>query len=132
MSFASVLLALLIISGARGAISSENFDNGDAPDYIQLMCVVSGGENICPGVDDEQPGIRVNHDSSSDCLVSTGLELHVTCCSEDLVLFRDDHNLGNHTASWSFATSLESGRYECRWRNNGISFANRSIVVDGR
>ena len=128
----TLMLALLAISMPGEAAKGEKCDNGNAPDYTWLQCVVVGEEIECSSVDSEQPGRYVNQDSSSNCLVSVGLELHVTCCSEDLVLFRDDHNLGNHTASCPFATSLESGRYECRWRDNGTSFANRSIVVDGK
>ena len=132
MSFDAFLLALLIVSRTRAR--GEDCDNRDAPDYTRLVCVVIiTPENGCLSAEDEQPGSRhVDSNSYSECVVSEGLELSVTCCYDDLVLFRDGQSLGNHTASWIFATSLESGTYECRWRNNGTSIANRSVEVNGK
>ncbi|CAI8040111.1 hypothetical protein GBAR_LOCUS22352 [Geodia barretti] len=124
------IYALLIVQEARAR--GEDCDNGLAPDYTRVVCDIIGDESGCSSVEYLQPDRScINRNSSSDCLVSAGLELYVTCCNDDLVLFRNGQNLSSHTVSWTFATSFESGLYECRWRGNGTSFANRSVVVDG-
>ena len=134
MTFAAFLLALLIASRVQEACArGEDCDNGLAPDYTRVVCDIIGDESGCSSVEYLQPDRScINRNSSSDCLVSAGLELYVTCCNDDLVLFRNGQNLSSHTVSWTFATSFESGLYECRWRGNGTSFANRSVVVYGK
>lgn len=139
VSFSVVLLALFSLAKRGEGAVGESCDNDGAPTYLSLECVIFGEDIITSIEDSETPGTCLNYDGSTQCVVYAGQELHVTCCApgaaaaeDDLVLFRDGRSLGGHTAYWKFTTSLESGRYECRWRENGTSFANGSVVVDGK
>ena len=137
MTLAVVYAALLTV--IVRAVGGETCGNEDAPYYVSLECAIFGGEIRVRRQGDQPPSRHIDQDSSKDCLVTVGLELRVTCralgdsaSANELVLFRNGRNYGSHTMFWSYTTSLESGMYECRWRDNGTSFANRSVVVDGK
>lgn len=131
----------LVLVGTGTSVVVGRCDNDSAPDHVRLECRISPRQDVersgqCYKWDEDGRLISACDDSTA-CLAWTGMQLVISC---NTIVGDDDLTLclGNATeteckpnASWPFAVSAVGGAYECKWRDNGSLFANRSIVVDG-
>ena len=139
-----LLLALVAVMW-RGEVVGDEKCGNNAPRYLSVDCAIlaehdtntSCRKNITT---DGRAAVDQCHGSRAVCKTYTGMGLNITCrvpgqdgnavVSEDLEVHRDGRRLGNDTRS-SFVTAEAEGQYECLWKANQSSFANRTLAVDG-
>jgi hypothetical protein len=139
-----LLLALVAVMRRGAVVSSDQCDNNNAPKFLSVDCAILAEydtdtpcrTNIAV---DGRPAVDQCRGSRAVCQTYTGMGLNITCrvpgpggnavVSDDLEVHRDGRRLGNDTWS-SFVTAEAEGRYECLWKANQSSFANRSVAVD--
>ena len=139
-----LLLALVAVMW-RGEVVGDEKCGNNAPRYLSVDCAIlaehdtntSCRKNITT---DGRAAVDQCHGSRAVCKTYTGMGLNITCrvpgqdgnavVSEDLEVHRDGRRLGNDTRS-SFVTAEAEGQYECLWKANQSSFANRTVTVDG-
>ena len=140
-----LLLALVAVMRRGAVVSGDQCDNNNAPKFLSVDCAILAEydtdtpcrTNIAV---DGRPAVDQCRGSRAVCQTYTGMGLNITCrvpgpggnavVSDDLEVHRDGRRLGNDTWS-SFVTAEAEGRYECLWKANQSSFANRSVAVDG-
>jgi hypothetical protein len=128
----------------RGEVVGDEKCGNNAPRYLSVDCAIlaehdtntSCRKNIAT---DGRAAVDQCHGSRAVCKTYTGMGLNITCrvpgqdgnavVSEDLEVHRDGRRLGNDTRS-SFVTAEAEGQYECLWKANQSSFANRTVTVD--
>ena len=145
-----IAVAWLLGGGARGG--------GDVPpDYAWVVCEISDTcdplsdnscnlEYYCSPLEDRDSYYHLSRGREGlgcgeVCRLVEGMRLDVRCQEQpngrNLTLYVNGTAAAaaagdGRSVSWPFATAESAGgHYECRW-DNGSSFGNRSVVVDGK